>query len=796
MMKAIERVAVLGSGVMGSGIAAHLANAGMRVLLLDVVPSGPDEAEQRAGLTLADRAVRNRLAAAGLETAKKNRAFYLPAYAANVEVGNLEDDLARLRDCDWVIEAVVENLEVKQRLFAEKVAPNLADGAILSSNTSGLSVEAMAGVLPPAVRPRFLVIHFFNPPRQMRLVELVPCRRTSPAVIDGMTALLRKRLGKGVVRGKDTPNFVANRIGLYSICNGFRHMAELGMTVDEVDAVAGPATARPRSALFRLADLIGLDTLFSIVKNTHDLLPKDKDRDEFVVPPAMERMLVKGLKGNKTRQGFYKKEKGLDGAERTLVYDLAAEYHVEARQTRFDSVEATLGIADPGKRLAAVLAGSDKAAEFTWRNLRDTLLYAFKRIPEIAADVVAVDDAMRWGFSWELGPFEMLDAIGVRAFVERAKKDGVKVPPALSKIDRFYAETRGKRRYRILSPKGGWRDVPRAPERIDLAELRKARGVVEGTDKASILSLGDGVLCLEFHSKMNAIDGDVLAMVDRAVARAASEGIGLVIANQGKVFSAGANLAWIAAAIRDQKWGEIDGLIRGFHRALMGVKCAPVPVVSAPHASALGGGAEICLQSAGLAPHAELSMGLVEVGVGLLPAGGGTKELALRAIRLAGEYDADVTPFITRNFRLISMAKTSGSAAELREMGMLRECDAVTLDLEALVFNAKQRVIGLAAGYRPVSPATDLKAPGRGVAASLTSSLWNLRVGGLISEYDEKLGQTVAGVITGGDVPSGTPISEQWLLDLEREAFLSLCGEPRTLERIEYMLKKGKPLRN
>jgi 3-hydroxyacyl-CoA dehydrogenase len=653
----------------------------------------------------------------------------------------------------------------------------------------------MAAALPAEVRPRFLVVHFFNPPRHMRLVEVVGCRKTSPAVLDGVTALLRKRLGKGVVRGKDTPNFVANRIGVYSMCNGFRHMAELGMTVEEVDAVAGPATARPRSALFRLADLVGLDTLFHIAKHTRELLPKDKDRDEFTVSPAMERMVAKGLKGNKAKAGFYKKEK-LPGGERALVYDLFAEDYVAATQPTFASVEATRKVADPGERLAAVLAGTDKAAEFTWRNLRDTLLYAFKRIPEIAEDVVAVDDAMRWGFSWELGPFEMLDAIGVPAFVARARKDGVKVPPALARIDRFYVEKGGRRRFRVLSKKGGFAPVPRPPDRIDLREVRRRGGLVEGTEKASILDLGDGVLCLELHSKMNAIDGDVLAMVERAVARAASDGVGLVVANQGPLFSAGANLASIAAAIRDRKWSDIDALIRAFHRALMRVKCAPVPVVSAPHGAALGGGAEICLHSAGLAPHAELSMGLVEVGVGLIPAGGGTKEMALRAIRAAEEFEADVTPFVTKHFRLISMAKTSGSAAELREMGMLRQGDAVTLDLDALVFNAKQRTLGMVPGYRPLTPMRELKAPGRSVAASLISTLWNLRVGGFISEYDERLGRAVAGVLTGGDVPSGTPVSEEWFLALEREAFLSLCGEPMTLARIEHMLKTGKPLRN
>ncbi|HSN14314.1 MAG TPA: 3-hydroxyacyl-CoA dehydrogenase/enoyl-CoA hydratase family protein, partial [Anaeromyxobacteraceae bacterium] len=526
---------------------------------------------------------------------------------------------------------------------AEVVAPNLGEEAILSTNTSGLSVEAMAAVLPPGARRRFLVVHFFNPPRHMRLVEVVPCRRTSPAVLTGMTALLRRRLGKGVVRGKDTPNFVANRIGVYAMCNGFRHMAELGLTVEEVDAVSGPATARPRSALFRLADLVGLDTLFHIAKHTRDLLPKDKDRDEFTVSPAMERMVAKGLKGNKAKAGFYRKEK-LPGGERTRVYDLFAEDYVDAVNPAFPSVEAARKIADPGARLAAVLAGTDKAAELAWRNLRDTLLYAFRRVPEIADDVVAVDDAMRWGFSWELGPFEMLDAIGVPAFVARAKKDGVKVPPALAKIDRFYVDRAGRRRFRVLSRKGGYAPVARPPDRIDLGELKRRGGLVEGAEKASILDLGDGVLCLELHAKMNAIDGEVLATVERAVERAAGEGVGLVVAGRGAIFSAGANLATIAAAIRARRFEEIDGLIRAFHRALMRVKCAPIPVVAAPQGVALGGGAEICLHAAGLAPHAELSMGLVEVGVGLLPAGGGTKEMALRAIRAAEAADADVTP--------------------------------------------------------------------------------------------------------------------------------------------------------
>jgi 3-hydroxyacyl-CoA dehydrogenase len=786
-MRAIERVAVLGAGVMGGGIAAHLANAGFRVLLLDVVPG-----DAPAG----DAGARNRLAAAGLEAARKNKAFHLPAYADAVEIGNLEDDAGRLRACDWIVEAVVEDLAAKVRLYREVVAPNLADHAILSSNTSGLSVEALAAALPPAARRRFLVVHFFNPPRLMRLVELVAGRRTDRALAAGVEALLRRRLGKGVVRGKDTPNFVANRIGVYAMANGFRHAAELGMTVEQVDAVAGPPMARPRSALFRLADLVGLDTLFGIVRTTREALRRDPDRGEFEVAPEMARMVAAGLKGNKARAGFYKKERASDGSERPLVYDLAAEQYVPATSPRFASVDAAAGVKDPARRLATLLAGTDVAAEFAWRSLRDTLLYAFKRVPEIAEDVVAVDDAMRWGFGWELGPFEALDAIGPRRFAARARRDGVKVPPALARIDRFYAEKGGRRRFRQLGRRKGWRDVPVPPGRIDLAEVRRRGGLVEGTEKASILDLGDGVLALEFHAKMNAIDGDVLALVERAVDRAAAEGVGLVVANHGRVFSAGADLAAIASAIQRRAFGEIEALIRMFHVALMRVKCAPVPVVAAPHAMALGGGAEICLHAAGLVPHAELSMGLVEAGVGLLPAGGGTKELALRAVAVADRYEVDPAPFVTRAFRLISTARASGSAAELREMGMLREGDGITFDPDALVHDAKLRVLGMAPGYRPVAPATGIRAPGRGVAAALHSSLWNLREGGRISEYDERIGRTIANVLTGGDLAGGTPVDEGWFLELEREAFLSLCGETRTLARIVHMLDTGRPLRN
>jgi 3-hydroxyacyl-CoA dehydrogenase len=795
-MERIERVAVLGSGVMGGTIAAHLANAGLRVLLLDVVPKEPSAEERAAGLGLADRAVRDRIAAAGRAALERMKPapLYLPAYLSRIEVGNLEDDLPRLGECDWVVEVVVENLAVKQQLLG-RLAPHLRPGAVLSTNTSGLSVNALAETLPEPLRPRFLVTHFFNPPRYMRLVEIVSSRYTDPAVAARVAELVRVRLGKGIVTGKDTPNFVANRIGVFAICNAVRHMVDLDLTVEEVDLVAGPPTARPKSAVFRTADLVGLDTLLHVARNSYELLPGDERRETFRLPAFVERMVARGQLGDKARGGFFRKEKG-EAAGLSFLDHRSGEY-VPSTRPRFASVDAAKGIDDPARRLQAVLGGSDRAARFAWANLRDTLLYAFARVPEIADDVVNVDAAMRWGFGWELGPFEMLDAIGVQAFVARAEADGVAVPAALRSIERFYSEERGRRRFLDVAGGGGWREVPRPPDHLDLDVLRKAGAEVERNAGASVLDLGDGVFCLEFHTKMNAIGGDVLSMVHRAIRRAEAEGQGLVVANQGTpAFSAGANLALLAVAIAEGAFDDVARTVAAFQKAAMALKCAKVPVVAAPHGLALGGGCELCLHATAMNPLAETYMGLVEIGVGLLPAGGGTKEMALRALRLAERWETDVSPFLLKSFTAIATAKVSGSADELRALGFLRDGDAVTLGPDRLVHDAKRKVLALAANHRPGEPATDLRAPGRSVAASLAAQLWNLRMGGFITEYEEQLGRTIAGVLTGGDVPAGTPITEQDLLDLEREAFLRLCGERRTLERIQHMLKKGKPLRN
>jgi 3-hydroxyacyl-CoA dehydrogenase len=795
-MKQINRAAVLGAGVMGATIAAHLANAGIQVLLLDIVPREPNDGERGAGLTLESPGVRNRIAQSGLEGLLKMKPapFLVPDYASYIETGNFEDDMPRIRECDWVIEVVLENMEIKKSLFIDKVLPNLKDGAILTTNTSGLSVNEMAKVLPDAVRKNFLVTHFFNPPRYMRLMEIVPCADTDPAVVDFMANFLSTRLGKGIVYAKDTPNFIANRIGTYAGASAGKHMVEMGLTVEEVDAITGPAMARPKTATFALWDLVGIDTAVRIGGNTYELLVNDDEREIFRVADFMVKMVEAVITGKKAKKGFYKKEK-VDGRDVKFYYDYRTGEYVRTVSPKFASVAAARQIDDPGERLKTMVSGEDKGAEFAWRTLRDTLIYTAKRIPEISDDIVNIDNAMKWGYNWELGPFEMLDALGVADFVARAEKDGVAVPSWLKTVERFYRIEDGRSYYFSVLDRG-YREVQRPATSISLSLLKHSGGVVEKNSGASLIDLGDGVFCLEFHTKMNAIGADILSMIHKGIKRTEEDGVGLVIANEGQMFSAGANLMMLVMAIAEGAFDEIALSVRAFQKAMMAIKYSKIPVVAAPHNLVMGGGCETCLHSDAIVPHAETYMGLVEIGVGLLPGGGGTKEMALRAIRLAEENDTDVTPFLIKNFQNIAMAKVSTSAAELYQMGFLRHGDAITMNIDKRIHDAKLRAIALAANYRPTKPETSLKAPGRSVAASIKSQLWNMRMGGFISEYDQFLASAIAEVITGGDVPAGTLITEEYLLDLEREAFLRFCGQKNTLDRVQHMLKTGKPLRN
>ena len=795
-MKQIDKVAVLGAGVMGAAIAGHLANAGINVLLLDMVPGELSDAEKGAGLDLSQRQARNRIASQALEalTRTKPAALYVPSYIQYIEVGNFEDDTPRLKQCDWVIEVVVENMEIKKRLFTEKVVPNLKQGAILSTNTSGLSVNAMAQVLPEAVRRNFLVTHFFNPPRYMRLMEIVGCTDTDPEVIGFMAGFLGTRLGKGIVYAKDTANFIANRIGTYAGAVTYKHVVEMGLTVEEADAITGPAMARPKTATFALWDLVGIDTVTRVMANSFELLSNDDEREVFKVPESAKQMVAAGLTGKKVNKGFYKRET-VDGASVKFFYDYQSGSYKPCVYPKFASVTATKQIDDPGLRVKTLLAGTDNAAEFAWKTLRDTLIYAAKRTPEIADDVVNIDNAMKWGYNWELGPFEILDALGVASFVERAEKDGIAVPGLLKEVDSFYKEEGGKRYYYSINDRE-FREVPRPVTSISLSLLKSAGALAEKNSAASVIDLGDGIFCLEFHSKMNTMGPDTLALIHKAIRRAEQDGIGLVIANQGPAFSAGANLMLIAMAIAEGDYDEIAVMVKAFQKAMMAIKYSKIPVVAAPHNLVMGGGCETCLHADAINAHAETYMGLVEIGVGLIPAGGGTKEMAIRAINLADENGADVTPFIFKNYQNVAMAKMSSSAAGLYEMGFMRQGDSITMDIDRRIHDAKLKAIALAANYRPGRPLTNLKAPGRGIAASMKTQLWNLEQGGFISSHDHYLASGIADVITGGDVPAGTLISEQYLLDLERETFMRFCGQKKTAERIQHMLKKGKALRN
>ncbi|HJV37014.1 3-hydroxyacyl-CoA dehydrogenase/enoyl-CoA hydratase family protein [Geomonas sp.] len=795
-MRQINKVAVLGSGVMGSAIAAHLANAGIDVLLLDMVPGEPDEAEKKAGIDPGSAAFRNKVATRALDALTKSKpaALYLPRYREYIETGNFEDDIARLKECDWAIEVIVENMEVKKRFLADKVVQNLKEGAILSTNTSGLSVNEMAKVLPESLRKNFLVTHFFNPPRYMRLMEIVGCEQADPEVVGFMADFLGRRLGKGIVYAKDTPNFIANRIGAYAGAVTYRHMDEMGLTVEEADAITGAAMARPKTATFALWDLVGIDTVGRVMENSYQLLVNDEERELFKVPDSMKQMVSLGLIGKKAGKGFYKRET-VEGNSVKFFYDYRTGEYRPTVSPKFASVLATKMIDDPGARVSTLVNGTDHAAEFAWKTVRDTLIYAARRIPEIADDVLNIDNAMKWGYNWELGPFEILDALGVAAFVERADRDAVPLPQMLREVERFYKVEGGKRFYYSVADKG-FVEVPRAATAVSLTLLKDAGAVAEHNSAASVVDLGDGVFCLEFHSKLNTIGGDTMSMVHKAIRRAEQDGVGLVIGNEGGVFSAGANLMLIAMAIAEGAYDEIDLMVRAFQKAMMAIKYSKIPVVAAPHQLAMGGGCETCLHADAINAHAETYMGLVEIGVGLLPAGGGTKEMAIRAIQLAEQNDCEVMPFLLKNYRNIAMAKVSTSGDELFEMGFMRHGDSVSMDIDRRLHDAKQKVIALAANYRPGRPVTGLKAPGRSIAAAIKAQLWNLEKGEFISSHDRYLASGIAEVITGGDLPAGTLISEQYLLDLEREMFLKFCGQKKTAERIQHMLKKGKPLRN
>jgi len=783
-----DEVAVLGSGVMGAAIAAHLANAGVKVLLLDVVPKDAPAGDRRA---------RNAVAQAGLDKARKARpaAFFSPRFETLVRIGNLEDDLETAAKCDVIIEAIIENLAIKRQLYARLEA--LGGDALVASNTSGLRLGDLMADRAPQFRRRFCITHFFNPPRYLKLVEIVAGPDTAPETIARAEALCGGLLGKGLVRAKDTPNFIANRIGTFAIQRALDIAVKEGYTVEEVDMVLGPATGRPKSAVFRTADVVGLDTLVHVAKGSYENLVDDERREAFQLSPVLTELINRKWLGAKTGQGFYKKQ----GAD-ILQLDFKTMEYVPQKKPRFPSIGATKGVDDVDERLRRMVAGDDRAAALARAVLYETLVYSAARLGEIADDVVDIDRALRWGFGWERGPFETWDALGVKETAAKMEAMGLKVPAWVQARltageDRFYKKDKAGKALQLRRG-GGYSEIAGDPRVVSLDALRAAGKEVERNASASILDLGDGVFCLEFHSKMNALDPDIVSFMFKAVERAEKEGSGLVIGNDApEAFCAGANLFGLLVALGQNNYQAVGDMVANFQAACLRTRYARVPVVAAPFGLALGGGAEVILGCQQVRAAAELYTGCVEVGVGLIPAGGGCMEMAARASERAADDPAfDLLSLLKGPFQMVAMARVSTSAEEARDLGYLRTADTVSMARETVIADAKELALGLArAGWRPPPPRR-IRVAGESAQATLRSTLRSLAQVHQISEHDEKISDHLARIMTGGAVPAGATVSEQHLLDLEREAFLSLCGEEKTRARIQQMLSTGKPLRN
>ncbi len=817
-MKRIHKVAILGAGTMGARIAAHFANAGVPSFLLDIVP--PD----------ADGPARNKLAAAGLEAAKKSKpaAFYEPGLARLVTIGNFDDDLKRLSEVDWIIEAVVENLDIKRALL-KRVEAIRKPGTIITTNTSGLPVARIVEGFSDDFRKCWFGTHFFNPPRYMRLLEMIPTAETARAVLEAVAHFSDVNLGKGVVLAKDTPNFIANRIGTFSVLNAMRLMQEMDLSIEEVDALTGDAVGWPKSATFRTIDLVGLDILGHVVGNMEKAGGRENPPHPSPLPDFYKQMLERKWLGDKTKGGFYKKSVGrapspagsgkeAGKADDRLALDWKTLEYRPRQKPKFPALEMAKNIEDPRARLRTLLGleGSpqkgDKAGAFLWSVLSDLWNYSANRVPEISDSIVEIDRAMRLGFNWKLGPFELWDAAGIEASVARMKKEGRPVAANVEQLltggnKSWYRDdpkaTSGRSYFDLKSAKYEPVEVPEGVWSVEVA--KKSGGVVKTNSGASLVDLGDGVACLEFHSKMNSLGGDIVSLIGQTL-KPGGPGDGFdafVITNDADNFSVGANVMLLLMSVQEEEWDEVDLAIRQFQGMTQAIKFSPKPVVVAPFGLCLGGGTEINLHAAARQPHAELYAGLVEVGVGLLPGGGGCKEMLLRAVDSAAAIrpgrgeSIELIEAIKKAFETIATGKVATSAHEARGLAFLHESDNITLNRERVLADAKARALELVrAGYEPPQARTDIPAPGENVLAALRLGVHIMRQGEYISDHEVKIATKVAEVLCGGNVTSGTPVSEQYILDLEREAFKSLCGERKTQERIQYTLKTGKTLRN
>jgi 3-hydroxyacyl-CoA dehydrogenase len=799
----VRRAAVLGAGTMGSRIAAHLANSGIPVLLLDMVSDG--------------ESARNKLAQSALTalTKAKPAALYEQSLATMITPGNFEDDLSKLAQCDWVIEAVAENLEIKTALL-ERVVPHLAPLAVLTTNTSGLPIRKIAVGLK-SHRDRFFGTHFFNPPRYMQLLEVIPTEESDRGLVAAFATFADRMLGKQVVYANDTPNFIANRIGVAVMFTAAALMMEQGLTIEEVDALTGPALGWPRTGTFRLADMVGIDILAHVAAN----FPQGVTQSKFSV--VLNEVVKRGWLGDKTGQGFYKKSRGADGKEQRLVLDTATFEYRPVAKASLPSLEMAKNAATVQERLKLLLANDapkDKAAKFLWPFLSTLWNFAAERIGEAAEDAASIDQAMRAGFNWEMGPFEMWDAAGVRETVARMKALGLPVSRAVEGLMDASSESAEVSWYspdgpQCFNPKSGvWEPIQQQPGHARVAEFRRASGVVRSNAGASLVDIGDGIGCIELHSMKNAIGGDVVAMISSVLnpaSNAVRDFTGFVISGDRERFSVGANLMQLLLGAQEGEWDEVEMAIRAFQQMSSAIKFCPRPVVVAPFNLTLGGGAEICLHGSRRQAHAETYIGLVETGIGLIPGGGGTKEMLLRAMDAATALappdpkdppsrfaqSAELNAALSRTLETIAMAKVSTSAAEASSMGLLSKADRITMNRERLLLDAKSAAMALAAaGYSAPQPRTQIPAPGTAALAALNTGIFLMGEAGWASEHDQKVARWVAYVLCGGRVTAGSLVSEQYLLDLEREAFLSLCGERKTQERIAFTLKTGKPLRN
>ncbi len=802
----INRACVIGAGTMGAAIAAHLANVGIPVDLLDVVPSQPTPEEAKRGKSLADPEVRNRLAAAGLERARKSRpaSFFAEDRVRLVTVGNTEDHFERVAAADWVIEAIIEQRAPKQALM-ERIEALRRPNAIVSTNTSGIPVASIVEGRSPEFRAHFLGTHFFNPPRYLKLLEIIPLPDTSPDVLKFMAGFGERVLGKGVVICKDTPNFIGNRIASMSGAFMLDYVLAHGYTVDEVDRLTGDLIGHPKTASFRLLDLVGFDIAADVRRNLYDLIPNDEAREVLRSPRVealSQAMLDRRWLGNKTGQGFYKEVRGSDGKKDYWSLNLETFEYQPPTKPRFESVGKAKDVEPLGERLKILLAAGDRAGQLLRALTFNSLAYASHRVPEIADDIVSIDNAVRWGFMHQSGPFEGWDALGVADTLTRMEAEGYHAAPWVAEMlagghATFYQYEDGRKVGYYDPATRAYCPLPTSPQVIVLKDLKASGKLIQKNNGASLVDLGDGVAGLEFHTKMNALDPEIFAMLDTALERVERDFAGLVIGNQAENFSVGANIMFVAMGAQNQLWDQVEAGVRSMQALVQRVRYNPKPVVMAPAGMALGGGAEMVMAGARVTAAAEAYIGLVEVGVGLVPAGGGCKEMVRRVVSPPMQTPGtSALPFLQRVFQTVGQAKVGTSAVESRDLGFLGPCDRVVANRDHLLAEAKREVLALdAAGYRPPAPAR-LYAAGRDALAALTVGVFMLREGEYISDHDALVGRKLAHVLCGGDLSAPQWVDEQYFLDLEREAFLSLVGEPKTIERIWHTLQTGKPLRN